>query len=284
MTDARTLVAGAAARLTRSGVPSAEVDAVLLVAHAWSCPAAEVRRAMVLRQDVPAAVEETLDGLLGERCRRVPLQHLTGRAPFRHLELHVGPGVFVPRPETELLVDLALPALPHGGVVVDLCTGSGALAFAVKQERPDAYVYAVELSEHAVSWARRNRDELGLEVCLEHGPAQSAFGHLDGQADVVVSNPPYVPQDMVPVDPEVRDHDPEQALYGGGSDGLRIPLEVATAAARLLRPRGLLVMEHAESQGASLPAGLHRQDTWDQIEDHPDLSGRPRATTARRRG
>lgn len=238
---------------------------------------------MALRRDVPEGVAAALDDLLGERCRRVPVQHLTGRAPFRHLELQVGPGVFVPRPETEMLVDLALPALPDGGVLVDLCTGSGALALAVKDERPDARVYAVELSELAAAWARRNRDDLGLEVEVEVGPAQSAFASLDGEVDVVLSNPPYVPQDMVPVDPEVREHDPQMALYGGSVDGLRIPMEVSARAARLLRPGGLLVMEHAEAQGESLPRRLERQGVWDRVEDHLDLTGRPRAVTAYRR-
>lgn len=238
---------------------------------------------MALRRDVPEGVAAALDDLLGERCRRVPVQHLTGRAPFRHLELQVGPGVFVPRPETEMLVDLALPALPDGGVLVDLCTGSGALALAVKDERSDARVYAVELSELAAAWARRNRDDLGLEVEVEVGPAQSAFASLDGEVDVVLSNPPYVPQDMVPVDPEVREHDPQMALYGGSVDGLRIPMEVSARAARLLRPGGLLVMEHAEAQGESLPRRLERQGVWDRVEDHLDLTGRPRAVTAYRR-
>lgn len=283
MTDARSLVGDAAAQLARCGVPSAEVDAVLLLAHAWSRPAADVRHAMALRRDVPEGVAAALDDLLGERCRRVPVQHLTGRAPFRHLELQVGPGVFVPRPETEMLVDLALPALPDGGVLVDLCTGSGALALAVKDERSDARVYAVELSELAAAWARRNRDDLGLEVEVEVGPAQSAFASLDGEVDVVLSNPPYVPQDMVPVDPEVREHDPQMALYGGSVDGLRIPMEVSARAARLLRPGGLLVMEHAEAQGESLPRRLERQGVWDRVEDHLDLTGRPRAVTAYRR-
>ncbi len=280
MSDARSLVAAAAARLAGSGVPSAEADAVLLLAHAWSLTSADVRHAMVMRRGVPDDVQGRFDDLVTERSHRVPLQHLTGKAPFRYLELQVGPGVFVPRPETELLIDLALPALPEGGVLVDLCTGSGALALAASQERPDARVYAVELSRLAFSWACHNRDALALDVEIVHGAAQSAFPSLDGTVDVVVSNPPYVPREMEPAEPEVRDHDPDVALYGGSADGLRVPLEVADRAAQLLRPGGLMVMEHADSQGDSLPAALRKRGIWARLADHADLTGRPRAVTA----
>ncbi|TWP36501.1 peptide chain release factor N(5)-glutamine methyltransferase [Leekyejoonella antrihumi] len=282
MNDARSLVSAAAAELSAAGVPSPETDTVMLLAHAWRRSAGEVRHAMILQHDVDTDVRDRFTVLVEERARRTPLQHLTGTAGFRHLELSVGPGVFVPRPETELLIDLALPHLPRGGVLVDLCTGSGALAFAVKQERPDADVHAVELSDHAYAWACRNRDDLRLDVELTCGPAQSAFPELAGAVDVVVSNPPYVPEDMVPTEPEVRDHDPQIALFGGSCDGLRIPVEVASRAAVLLRSGGLLVMEHAEAQGESLPAAIARQGGWVDVEDHPDLTGRPRAVTARR--
>lgn len=278
--DLRTAVRGATARLSAAGVPSPETDAVALAAHLLSVSPGEVRKAMVLGAPAPAGYDHLVD----ERTARVPLQHLTGRAGFRGLELSVGPGVFVPRPETELVAGLAIAeALALvAPVVVDLCTGSGAIALSVADEVSSATVYAVELGPEAHAWAERNVGDTGLAVELRLGDATEAFPELDGSVDVVVSNPPYIPVGMVPLDPEVRDHDPSLALFGGSEDGLAIPLAVARRAAQLLRPGGLLVMEHADTQGASLPHALGRTGEWTDIVDHDDLTGRPRATTARR--
>lgn len=279
MTELRTAVRAAAARLSEAGIASAESDALLLLAHALGVSVGDARKAMVLGGEAPAAYEE----LVELRASRLPLQHLTGRAGFRRLELRVGPGVFVPRPETEFVAGLAIEAARAAGespVVVDLCTGSGAIALAVKDEVPTADVYAVELGEDAHAWAAQNRSATGLDITLVHGDATTAFPELEGQVDVVVSNPPYIPVGMVPVDPEVRDHDPGLALYGGSADGLSIPLAVAARAAALLHPGGVLVMEHADTQGESLPAGLARTGLWRDIADHEDLTGRPRATVA----
>lgn len=279
MTELRTAVRAAAARLSEAGIASAESDALLLLAHALGVSVGDARKAMVLGGEAPAAYEE----LVELRASRLPLQHLTGRAGFRRLELRVGPGVFVPRPETEFVAGLAIEAARAAGespVVVDLCTGSGAIALAVKDEVPTADVYAVELGEDAHAWAAQNRSATGLDITLVHGDATTAFPELEGQVDVVVSNPPYIPVGMVPVDPEVRDHDPGLALYGGSADGLSIPLAVAARAAALLHPGGVLVMEHADTQGESLPAALDRTGLWRDIADHKDLTGRPRATVA----
>lgn len=276
--------------LTDAGIDSAEFDALALAAHALGTSTAEVRKLMVMGAPVPDGLED----LVSERARRVPLQHLTGKAGFRRLELSVGPGVFVPRFETELVAGLAVTHLlahfisvgldrglaADAPVVVDLCAGSGAIALAVKDEVPGADVHAVELSELAHAWATRNRDDLGLEVDIRLGDATVAFPDLQAGVDVVVSNPPYIPLGAVPNDPEVRDHDPEVALYGGSADGLRIPLEVAARAAFLLRPGGFFVMEHADVQGCSLPAALRRTGAWRDVQDHEDLNGRPRAVTA----
>jgi release factor glutamine methyltransferase len=280
VSDLRAAVRQATARLAAAGIGSPEADAIALAAHALHTSPAEVRKAMVLG----AAEPPTYRALVQERAERVPLQHLTGRAGFRRLVLSVGPGVFVPRPETEVVAGLAIDAAASldAPLVVDLCTGSGAIALAVKDEVPHATVYAVELGQDAHAWAAHNVADLGLEVDLRLGDATLAFPELDGLVDVVVSNPPYIPVGMVPLDPEVRDHDPELALYGGSEDGLRIPLAVAARAAVLLKPGGLLVMEHADSQGETLPGALRRTASWAQVTDHPDLSGRPRATTARR--
>jgi release factor glutamine methyltransferase len=167
--------------------------------------------------------------------------------------------------------------------VVDLCTGSGAIALAIKDERPEAAVRALELSEDALAWAEHNRTRLDLDVELANGDAtEPCFPDWSGSVDVVTVNPPYIPVGAVPVDPEVRDHDPGLALYGGSDDGLAIPLRVASVAASLLRPGGLLLMEHADSQGDSLPAALRSSGAWTDVADHVDLSGRPRVTSARR--
>jgi len=279
MSDLRTAVREATARLAAAGVASPEADAVALAAHVLGSDPGQVRRAMVL-----GAVEpEGYAALVAERADRVPLQHLTGVAHFRRLTLAVGPGVFVPRPETEVTAGLAIGAASELGpdaVVVDLCTGSGAIALAVKDELPRARVLAVEVSDLAHGWAVANRDRLGLDVELRLGDATTAFEDLVGDVDVVVSNPPYIPVGAVPVDPEVRDHDPSVALYGGSADGLAIPLAVAARAAALLRVGGVLVMEHADSQGTALPRALRAAGGWADVVDHLDLAGRPRTTVA----
>lgn len=288
----------AAARLEEAGIAAPEADAVALTAYVLGVEPGEVRRRAILRETVTADLSLRLGDLVGERARRIPLQHLTGMAHFRRLTLQVGPGVFIPRPETEVVAQAAIDATrrsagaagPQGAVcdaplVVDLCTGSGAIALAIKDEVPQAQVVGVESDPLAYGWAVANRDQSGLDVELVEGDATielPGLAALEGQVDVVVSNPPYIPTGMVPIDPEVRDHDPAAALYGGSDDGLRIPLAVAARAAALLRDGGLLVMEHADSQGELLPARLRTSGEWTDVADHPDLTGRPRFVTARR--
>lgn len=272
----------ATATLSGAGVASPAVDAELLLAHASGRELGDLRRARILGEELPEETRTAYLELVERRRRRVPLQHLTGSAHFGGVDLHVGPGVFVPRPETEVLVGLALRALDgrEGPTVVDLCTGSGAIALAVARARPDARVGAVELSEEAHAYASRNVEAAGSGVELRLGRAQDAFGDWLGQVDVVTSNPPYIPPDAVPIDVEVREHDPSLALYGGGEDGLTVPVEVAARAAELLRPGGVLLMEHADVQGEALPALLAAQGTWREVEDHRDLAGLPRVTRA----
>lgn len=278
-------------QLMRAGVPSARHDAEQLAAFVLAMPRSQVVAAAIRGDDVQLGAR--FDDLVDERARRTPLQHLTGQAPFRDLVLDVGPGVFVPRPETEVVAGAAideaqrLVTLGQAPVVVDLCTGSAAIALAVASEVPGSVVHAVELSADAVAWAARNVQRVGVAVDLRQGDAATAFEDLDDHVDVVVSNPPYIPPGSEPTDPEVRDHDPRVALYGGGPDGLAVPVQVAATAARLLRPGGLFVMEHADVQQpravellrqARGPAG----PLWSDVAGHADLSGRPRFVTARR--
>ena len=282
--NCRTLLADAARRLAEAGVESPRVDAELLLAHVVGRP----RAGLLTLDDVADEDADRFAGLLEQRADRVPLQHLTGRAPFRQLELAVGPGVFVPRPETELLVEWALTRLSglDGPLVVDLGSGSGAIALSIAHEHPGARVTAVERDPGALAWTRHNalaragaRDTpVGVIAGDMTDPA--LLTELDGRVDLVVSNPPYVP-DGARVPREVADHDPPLALWGG-SDGLDVVRGMLGVAARLLRPGGWLGIEHADQQGTSLPAVVRSHGGFTDVEDQPDLAGRPRFTTARR--
>ena len=268
----------AASRLRESGVASPERDADLLLAHVLDVPLGR----LPLVEDVTEDQLDRYDGLLARRCAREPLQHLTGSAAFRHVELLVGPGVFVPRPETELLAGWAVDrarALDGTPVVVDLCTGSGAIAKAVADEVPAARVHAVELDEGALAWAERNLAGTGVD--LRHGDLASAFEDLRGSVDVVVCNPPYIPLEAwESVAAEARDHDPHLALFSG-ADGLDAMRVLEARAAVLLRPGGVVGAEHAEAQGEAAPAVFAASGRWRDVADHVDLAGRPRYLTAR---
>ncbi|GEA89508.1 peptide chain release factor N(5)-glutamine methyltransferase [Cellulomonas cellasea] len=276
--------------LAAAGIGSARVDAELLAAHLLRAASGEdvsrgeVQTAALLGRPAPDGYAE----LVGRRAAREPLQHLTGRAPFRGVELAVGPGVFVPRPETEQVAEQAVReaadvlARTGSALVVDLCTGSGAIAVAVAVEVPGAVVHAVELDAAAHAWAARNVEALAPGVHLHRGDARTALRALDGTVDVVVSNPPYVPPGAVPVDPEVARHDPAVALYGLGADGLEVPRGIVAAAARLLRPGGLLVMEHAEVQDAAARATVEATHAFTAVTTAADLTGRARMVLARR--
>ncbi|MCC9146544.1 MULTISPECIES: peptide chain release factor N(5)-glutamine methyltransferase [unclassified Arthrobacter] len=269
----------ATAELAAAGVPSPRVDAELLAAHLLGESAGRIRA--LAFTDAPAP--EGYNALVAERAARVPLQHLTGKAHFRYLELAVGPGVFVPRPETETVAQLAIDAARRAGPakVVDLGTGSGAIAAAVASEVPAAEVYAVELSPLAFAWAEQNLAPLGVQLVLDD--LRTALADHDASFDVVVSNPPYIPAEAVPNEPEAAEHDPAMALYGGGADGLELPMAAARSAARLLVPGGYFVMEHAEVQAPAIARLLAADPAWTDVVSHRDLNDRPRATSAVRR-
>jgi len=309
----RDLLVDAERRLSGVGIESASVDAAEIIALVMGT----TRSRLIMQDVVDADRRVRIEQLLTKRQSRIPLQHLTGSAPFRRIEVQVGPGVFIPRPETELVTEAAIRELTtsHDRIAVDLCTGSGAIALSLALEVPGSTVYAVEVDDAAVNWTRQNVDgqikalaAAGSSVRVVHEDATRVAdpGHalvsLTGTVDVVVSNPPYIPNRMLPRDPEVRDHDPKRALYGG-EDGLDIARGVLRTAAILLRPGGLLVVEHADSQGpeagerglpglagamcaddelamiVNLPSG---SALWNRITDRIDFNGRPRFTLARR--
>jgi release factor glutamine methyltransferase len=277
------LLRAAAARLAAAGIADASVDAELLAAHLLELGRGELQAAAIRGRTVDAATAAALDALIERRAARVPLQHLTGRAPFRHLELAVGPGVFVPRPETEMVAQLAIDALRAAAapepIAVDLGTGSGAIALSLATEVPHARVFAAENSVDAFIWTKENVARIGADnLRLAFVDLQDAFGELDGTASVVVSNPPYVPDDAIPRDPEVRLYDPPAALYGG-SDGLDVVRVLSRVGLRLAHPGGTLVIEHGEWQGEAI-RGLLAADGWRAASTHRDLTLRDRATTA----
>ena len=277
--------ADAAATLTRAGIDDAEVDADLLIGHVLGQSRGQVQAAAIMGAALAESDAAAIAALVERRAKREPLQHITGRAPFRSLELNVGPGVFVPRPETEGLAQIAIDALRSMAdpepVGVDLGTGSGAIALALATEVPHARVFACENSPDAFPWTSRNFAEVGAEnATLVFADLADAFPELDGTVAVVVSNPPYIPADAIPRDPEVRLFDPAHALYGG-PDGLDVVRLVSRTGLRLLRGGGVLAIEHGELQGAEIRALLDA-DGWRATATHRDLTTRDRTTTALR--
>jgi len=265
------VLAAATAALRAAGVPSPRGDAELLAAHVLGVE----RTALLTAPPAGPAQRGAYQALIARRSAREPLQHLTGVAYFRHLTLPVGPGVFIPRPETEGLVELVLPAAGPETIVADLCAGSGAIALAVNTEAPGTTVHAVEADAEAFCWLRRATAGSPLRI---HRAAASAW-NPGVRIDVVVSNPPYLPIGCT-LPPEVGQHDPAAALWGG-PDGLDTVREVVSAAARLLREGGLLAIEHDVSQQATLMSLLRRQG-FAQVSGHRDLTGRDRYVTGRR--
>lgn len=289
----------AAARLARAGIDTARHDAKLLLAESAGRSLSDVDKAVLMddafSQFAPSPeARGAFESMLGRRESREPLQHIVGHAPFRYLDLDVGPGVFVPRPETEIVVQEAIDWITAHGLysprVVDLCAGSGAIGLAIATEIPGAQVWAVELDTQAAQWTRRNMHKVGerfpdlvanyrLEVADATCPVTLAT--LDGTADVVISNPPYIPLTNVPQQPEVRDFDPDTALYGGSADGMMIPERIIVRAAALVRTGGLFIMEHDITQGDRTVA-FARANGFTEARTHADLTGRPRYLVATR--
>jgi release factor glutamine methyltransferase len=283
----RDVIRAATERLRAAGVEAAEHDARALAVHVLGlAKPSDLMLAAGFDQDQETAYAD----LVARRAARVPLQHLTGSVGFRYIELEVGPGVFVPRPETESVVQWAVDAIAAEGwvepVLADLCTGSGTIAFALANEVKGATVHAVERDPDALAWTRRNSHNRVLagdpEVHLHLASVEDSLLDMDGCFDLVASNPPYVATHEAHLpDPEVVDHDPEIALFAG-EDGLDVIRLVEQAAKRLLKPGGLVVVEHSDRQGTTAPAVFEQAGGWTEVADHQDLTGRDRFVTARR--
>lgn len=276
----RLAIAEAARLLAEAGVASPRVDAELLAARVVGVE----RGRLMMHPLVDPPVVDALRVLVARRAAREPLQHILGTAVLGPVTVAVGPGVFTPRPETELLLEWGLQAIEgvEAPVVVDLCTGSGALAIAVAESRPDAVVHAVEADTSALAWARRNIDTHGGRVALHAADVRwnDLLVELEAHVDLVLCNPPYVP-DGTPLPPEVTAWDPPGAVFGG-PDGTEVIRAVVSASAGLLRHGGRLAIEHDDTHGEIVPALLRRRRVLTDVQEHHDLSGRPRFATARR--
>jgi release factor glutamine methyltransferase len=281
-TPLRLAIKAAQDKLAESGVDSPRTDAELLASYVLGVE----RNRLPLVPLIDPSVVDALHKLVLRRAGREPLQHIIGAAWIGDIELSVGPGVFVPRPETDLLLDWGIKVAPPSCVVVDLCTGSGALALGFAHARPDARVHAVEIDTVALSWARRNAEARAVagdtRIRLHSGDVTDPklLADMEGTVDLVLCNPPYVPEGT-PVPPEVAEHDPHRAVFGG-PDGLDIIRPVIACAARLLKPGGWVGIEHDDTQGESVPALLAARKVLAEAADHLDLAGRPRFATARR--
>lgn len=278
-TRVREAIAAAAATLAEAGIDSARTDAELLAAHA----AGADRGRLMLLDPPDAGFYDRFGDAVAARARRIPLQHITGTTAFGTVSLEVGPGVFIPRPETECLLEWALAQLlPSDPVIVDLCTGSGALAVALSAARPGARVIAVDDDDTALDYARRNAQGTPVELVRGDVTGAGLLGDLTGAVDLVVANPPYIPAGSV-LEPEVADHDPAHALFGG-PDGMTVIRPIVGHAARWLKPHGYLAVEHDDSTASATVDTICATGLFTATTSHRDLSGRPRFVTARRAG
>jgi release factor glutamine methyltransferase len=276
MTRLRQVIDAAAVALAEAGVGSPRTDAELLAAHA-----AATERGRLAFADTGPEFCERYDELVALRAKRVPLQHLTGTAAFGPVTVHVGPGVFIPRPETESLLEWAVAQpLSQPPLIVDLCTGSGAIAVALLKQWPGARVIGVDDSEDALAYARRNTEETPVELVHADVTRAGLLAELDGQVDLVVANPPYIP-DGVALEPEVAEHDPPHALFAG-PDGMAVIDRIVVLAARLLRGGGRCAVEHDDTTSARTVEAFTRTGRFVDVTARNDLTGRPRFVTATR--
>jgi release factor glutamine methyltransferase len=275
------LLSESASKLKEAGVTSATVDSELLACHCLGISRSQLGLMVVTNQKFPKESLELFQSALARRVARQPLQHITGQAPFRQLQLKVGPGVFTPRPETEQVVGFALEKISNwpSPVIVDLCSGSGAIAISLATEILGSNVFAVEKSKEAFAYLCENAASFGFaQENLRNEDLQNSLPELDAAVDLVISNPPYIPNDAIPIDLEVQLHEPSMSLYGG-EDGLDVVKQISTRAMKLLKPGGLLVMEHADTQSMAI-AKLLLDEGWLDIEARADLAGKDRMISA----
>ena len=277
MTRLRGAIDSATTLLADAGIDSARYDAEELAAQL----AGTERGRLPLIDSPDDAFFDRYRAAIAERSRRVPLQHITGAAAFGPLTLFVGPGVFIPRPETEVMLEWAIAqSLPKAPIIVDLCTGSGALAVALAQHWPKARVIGIDDSDAALEYARRNSAGTSVELLRADAAEPGLLTELDAQVDLVVANPPYVP-DGVELEPEVAQHDPPHAVYGG-PDGMTVINAVVRLAGRWLRPGGRFAVEHDDTTSSPTSELLGSTGLFDDVAARSDLTGRPRFVTARR--
>ena len=278
-TRLRSAIDSATTLLADAGIDSARYDAEELAAHV----AGTERGRLSLLGPPDDTFFDHYNAAVAARSRRVPLQHLTGTAAFGPLTLSVGPGVFIPRPETEAMLEWAVAqALPAKPVVVDVCTGSGALALALARHWPGARVIGLDDSDAALDYARRNAASTTVEFVHADVTRSGVLTELEGHVDLVVSNPPYVP-DGAELEPEVIDHDPPHAVFGGPA-GMAVIPAVARLAGRLLRPGGLFAVEHDDTTSSMTAETIGSTELFDDVVARTDLTGRPRFVTARTKG
>ncbi len=287
MSDIKSLLRSAKEKLAAEDI--SEIDAEHLFAYVLGVTRMDLHNSVKLEATLKALgdfgiIEDTFAKLISRRAAHEPLQYLTGIAYFRHLEIEVGPGVLVPRPESELLVDAVLTHVKNleekvaGEIsVIDLGAGSGALSLAIATEAPRSRVIAVEKSPEAIEWLKKNVSKISENVRVVEGDVAEALPGV--KCDIVIANPPYIP-DSQPLPRDVAEHEPHIALFGGAT-GMEVPQLFINAAARLLKSGGVLAIEHTEDQGAAIDAVLSRD--FAEIVLHLDLTGRPRWTSAVRK-
>ena len=273
----RQAIEAATTALGQAGIDSARNDAELLAAHVLG-----VERGRLSFTDVPEEFFGRYHDAVSTRARRIPLQHITGTAPFGPVRLEVGPGVFIPRPETEALLEWALAQdLPDDAVIIDVCTGSGALGIALATARPGARVTGVDIDPTALDYARRNAASTTMSVVRGDVAEDGLLSDLAGTVDLVVSNPPYVPAGAI-LDPEVAEHDPAHAVFGG-ADGMAVIVPLVARAAGWIKSGGLLAVEHDDTTSEATVGAISATGLFDKVAPHADLAGRPRFVTGRRR-
>jgi release factor glutamine methyltransferase len=276
MTSLREAIVAATATLASAGIDSARTDAELLAAHVSG-----TERGRLALLDAPdPEFFNRFDQAIAARAQRTPLQHITGTAPFGPVQLQVGPGVFTPRPETEALLEWALAQpLPPDAVILDLCTGSGALAIALASQRSQARVIAVDDDARALNYARRNAANTAVRLVRGDVTDAGLLPELAGSVDLVVANPPYIPVGTV-LELEVARHDPAHALFGG-TDGMAVITPLIARAAGWLKPGGLLAVEHDDTTSEATARIMIQAGFFGDVTAHRDLTGRPRFVTAR---